>query len=159
MRTVRELAAAAKAAARVLAQAGAGEKNAALLAIAQDLRAGQADIRVLAEEYGQLAQSAPAERQQQQTLFSLVNSEAGRLQLSRRIEAARPAALRGKNGRGGSVESLELRMTGLYLRPCLEWLQALESVPGLRIESLNLRRTGQNQLDLDCDLSRPGGAP
>lgn len=122
-------------------------------------RAGQADIRVLAEEYGQLAQSAPAERQQQQTLFSLVNSEAGRLQLSRRIEAARPAALRGKNGRGGSVESLELRMTGLYLRPCLEWLQALESVPGLRIESLNLRRTGQNQLDLDCDLSRPGGAP
>ena len=50
-------------------------------------------------------------------------------------------------------------MTGLYLRPCLEWLQALESVPGLRIESLNLRRTGQNQLDLDCDLSRPGGAP
>ena len=122
-------------------------------------QAGQAEIRALAEEYGRLAQSAPAEARQQQSLFSLVNSEAGRLQLARRIEAARPARLREGNGRGGSVESLELRMTGLYLKQCLEWLQALEAVPGLRIESLNLQHTGQNQLDLDCALSRPGGAP
>lgn len=55
--------------------------------------ARQAEIRVLADEYRQLARGAASASERKQTLFSLVNSEAERLQLARRIEAARPAAL------------------------------------------------------------------
>lgn len=125
--------------------------------------ARQAEIRVLADEYEQLARRAASASEQKQTLFRLVNSEAERLQLARRIEAARPSTLREGGARGGPVESLDLRMNGLYLGQCVDWLHALEALPGLRIESLNLQRTVQNRLDLDCTLSRPGslqaGAP
>lgn len=125
--------------------------------------ARQDEIRVLADKYRQLVRGAASAPQQKQTLFSLVNSEAERLQLARRIEAARPSTLREGGARGGAVESLDLRMSGLYLGQCVDWLRALEALPGLRIESLNLQRTTQNRLDLDCTLSRSGslqaGAP
>ncbi|MGI6201304.1 MAG: glutamate-5-semialdehyde dehydrogenase [Christensenellales bacterium] len=58
MQTVRELATAAKQAARILAQAGAERKNAALLAIAQDLWAGREDV--LAANARDLARAAEA---------------------------------------------------------------------------------------------------
>lgn len=102
-------------------------------------------------------------------LFALVNNQAEKLHLSRYIEAARPSTESVKVGTNATQlgtkvaqtqakssqtrQILELRMVGLNLNQCVDWLYTLESLPDLRIESLNLRRTAQGLLNLDLRLS------
>lgn len=87
------------------------------------------------------------------SLFALVNNEAERLSLSRHIEALRPASRREND----DAERIEMRMAGVYLRQGVQWLHALESHPDVRIESLALRRTATNLLDMDMTVSLAGG--
>ena len=94
--------------------------------------------------------AAPAKNR---SLFSLVNKEADRLSLSRRIEALRPAARKENDG----SERIEMRLTGLYLKQGVQWLHALESHPGVRVENLTFRRSAKNLLDMDMTVSLSGG--
>lgn len=87
------------------------------------------------------------------SLFSLVNKEADRLSLSRRIEALRPAARKENDG----SERIEMRLAGLYLKQGVQWLHALESHPGVRVENLTFRRSAKNLLDMDMTVSLSGG--
>ena len=82
-----------------------------------------------------------------------VNKEADRLSLSRRIEALRPAARKENDG----SERIEMRLTGLYLKQGVQWLHALESHPGVRVENLTFRRSAKNLLDMDMTVSLSGG--
>lgn len=119
---------------------------------AERARKRHASLCALAADYGALARAPEAAAPQKRSLFSLVNREAERLSLSRRIEALRPAARDEKDG----GERIELRMTGLYLQQAVQWLHALESRPGVRIDSLTLRRTAKNLLDLDMSVALSG---
>ena len=76
-----------------------------------------------------------------------------RLSLSRRIEALRPAARKENDG----SERIEMRLTGLYLKQGVQWLHALESHPGVRVENLTFRRSAKNLLDMDMTVSLSGG--
>lgn len=51
-------------------------------------------MQLLTDDYARLSQSNAAAPAKNRSLFSLVNKEADRLSLSRRIEALRPAAAR-----------------------------------------------------------------
>jgi len=86
-------------------------------------------------------------------LSSPVNRGADRLSLSRRIEALRPAARKENDG----SERIEMRLTGLYLKQGVQWLHALESHPGVRVENLTFRRSAKNLLDMDMTVSLSGG--
>lgn len=120
---------------------------------AERARKRHASLRALAADYGAWARVPESAAPKNRSLFSLVNKEAERLSLSRRIEALRPAARDEKNG----GERIELRMTGLYLQQAVQWLHALESRPGVRIDSLTLRRTAKNLIDLDMSVALSGG--
>ena len=100
-----------------------------------------------------LSQSNAAAPAKNRSLFSLVNKEADRLSLSRRIEALRPAARKENDG----SERIEMRLTGLYLKQGVQWLHALESHPGVRVENLTFRRSAKNLLDMDMTVSLSGG--
>ena len=84
------------------------------------------------------------------SLFSTINREAEQLGLAQNIETLRPSS------RNGAEEGLELRISGLYLRQGVQWLHALEARPGVRIETLTLRRSAQNLLDIDMSVSHAG---
>ena len=84
------------------------------------------------------------------SLFSAVNREAEQLGLARNIETLRPSS------RNDTEEGLELRISGLYLRQGVQWLHALEARPGVRVDTLTLRRSAQNLLDIDMSVSRTG---
>ena len=100
-----------------------------------------------------LSQSNAAAPAKNRSLFSLVNKEADRLSLSRRIEALRPATRKENDG----SERIEMRLTGLYLKQGVQWLHALESHPGVRVENLTFRRSAKNLLDMDMTVSLSGG--
>ena len=100
-----------------------------------------------------LSQSNAAAPAKNRSLFSLVNKEADRLSLSRRIEALRPAARKENDG----SERIEMRLAGLYLKQGVQWLHALESHPGVRVENLTFRRSAKNLLDMDMTVSLSGG--
>ena len=100
-----------------------------------------------------LSQSNAAAPAKNRSLFSLVNKEADRLSLSRRIEALRPAARKENDG----SERIEMRLAGLYLKQGVQWLHALESHPGIRVENLTFRRSAKNLLDMDMTVSLSGG--
>ena len=104
-------------------------------------------------ERARLSQSNAAAPAKNRSLFSLVNKEADRLSLSRRIEALRPAARKENDG----SERIEMRLTGLYLKQGVQWLHALESHPGVRVENLTFRRSAKNLLDMDMTVSLSGG--
>ena len=50
-----------------------------------------------------------------------------------------------------------MRLTGLYLKQGVQWLHALESYPGVRVENLTFRRSAKNLLDMDMTVSLSGG--
>ena len=104
-------------------------------------------------EHARLSQSNAAAPAKNRSLFSLVNKEADRLSLSRRIEALRPAARKENDG----SERIEMRLAGLYLKQGVQWLHALESHPGVRVENLTFRRSAKNLLDMDMTVSLSGG--
>ena len=104
-------------------------------------------------ERARQSQSTAAAPAKNRSLFSLVNKEADRLSLSRRIEALRPAARKENDG----SERIEMRLTGLYLKQGVQWLHALESHPGVRVENLTFRRSAKNLLDMDMTVSLSGG--
>ena len=118
-------------------------------------RAGQRHLsmQLLTDDYARLSQSNAAAPAKNRSLFSLVNKEADRLSLSRRIEALRPAARKENDG----SERIEMRLTGLYLKQGVQWLHALESHPGVRVENLTFRRSAKNLLDMDMTVSLSGG--
>lgn len=119
---------------------------------AERARLRHASLQRLADEYGALSRTPEAKAGQARSLFGMVNREAERLALSRRIEALRPAARSEENG----GERIELRMAGLYLQQAVQWLHALESHPGVRVDSLTLRRTAKNLVDMDMSVSLSG---
>ena len=95
-----------------------------------------------------------AERARQRHLsMQLLTDDYARLSLSRRIEALRPAARKENDG----SERIEMRLTGLYLKQGVQWLHALESHPGVRVENLTFRRSAKNLLDMDMTVSLSGG--
>ena len=126
-----------------------------------EYRAGNAErarqrhlsMQLLTDDYARLSQSNAAAPAKNRSLFSLVNKEADRLSLSRRIEALRPAARKENDG----SERIEMRLTGLYLKQGVQWLHALESHPGVRVENLTFRRSAKNLLDMDMTVSLSGG--
>ena len=118
---------------------------------AERARQRHLSMQLLTDDYARLSQSnaaAPAK-----TRSSLVNKEADRLSLSRRIEALRPAARKENDG----SERIEMRLAGLYLKQGVQWLHALESHPGVRVENLTFRRSAKNLLDMDMTVSLSGG--
>lgn len=119
---------------------------------AERARLRHASLQGLAEEYGVLSRAPQDKAGQGRSLFGMVNREAERLALSRRIEALRPAARSEEDG----GERIELRMAGLYLQQAVQWLHALESQPGVRVDSLTLRRTAKNLVDMDMSVSLSG---
>ena len=121
---------------------------------AERARQRHASLQLLADDYARLSKS-PATRSaaKGRSLFGLVNREADRLSLSRNIEALRPGARNDADG----AERIEMRMTNVYLKQGVQWLHALESHPGLRVENLTLRRNAKNLLDMDMALSLSGG--
>ena len=110
-------------------------------------------MQLLTDDYARLSQSNAAAPAKNRSLFSLVNKEADRLSLSRRIEALRPAARKENDG----SERIEMRLAGLYLKQGVQWLHALESHPGVRVENLTFRRSAKNLLDMDMTVSLSGG--
>ncbi len=120
---------------------------------AERARQRHLSLQTLADDYTQLSQRAAAPTKR--SLFMLVNREAERLSLSRSIEALRPAARKD----GDASERIEMRLSGIYLKQGVQWLHALESLPGVRIENLALRRTAKNLLDMDMAVSLAGGTP
>ena len=68
----------------------------------------------------------------------------------------RPSARRPARKTIGS-ERIEMRLTGLYLKQGVQWLHALESHPGVRVENLTFRRSAKNLLDMDMTVSLSGG--
>ena len=68
-------------------------------------------------------------------------------------EALRPAARKENDG----SERIEMRLTGLYLKQGVQWLHALESHPGVRVENLTFRCSAKNLLDMDMTVSLSGG--
>ena len=110
-------------------------------------------MQLLTDDYARLSQSNAAAPAKNRSLFSLVNKEADRLSLSRRIEALRPAARKENDG----SERIEMRLAGLYLKQGVQWLHALESHPGIRVENLTFRRSAKNLLDMDMTVSLSGG--
>ena len=117
---------------------------------AERARQRHLSMQLLTDDYARLSQSNAAKNR---SLFSLVNKEADRLSLSRRIEALRPAARKENDG----SERIEMRLTGLYLKQGVQWLHALESHPGVRVENLTFRRSAKNLLDMDMTVSLSGG--
>ena len=108
---------------------------------AERARQRHLSMQLLTDDYARLSQSnaaAPAKN---------------RLSLSRRIEALRPAARKENDG----SERIEMRLTGLYLKQGVQWLHALESHPGVRVENLTFRRSAKNLLDMDMTVSLSGG--
>ena len=100
---------------------------------AERARQRHLSMQLLTDNYARLSQSNAAAPAKNRSLFSLVNKEADRLSLSRRIEALRPAA------------------------QGVQWLHALESHPGVRVENLTFRRSAKNLLDMDMTVSLSGG--
>ncbi len=123
------------------------------LSRAERARQRHLSMQLLTDDYAQLSRTAKPSAKR--SLFTLVNREAERLSLSRHIEALRPAARK----EGNDAERIEMRLSGIYLRQGVQWLHALESHPGVRIESLSLRRTAKNLLDMDMAVSLAGGTP
>ena len=103
---------------------------------AERARQRHLSMQLLTDDYARLSQSNAAAPAKNRSLFSLVNKEADRLSLSRRIE---------------------VRLTGLYLKQGVQWLHALESHPGVRVENLTFRRSAKNLLDMDMTVSLSGG--
>jgi len=120
---------------------------------AERARQRHLSMQLLTDDYARLSQSNAAAPAKNRSLFSLVNKEADRLSLSRRIEALRPAARKENDG----SERIEMRLTGLYLKQGVQWLHALESHPGVRVENLTFRRSAKNLLDMDMTVSLSGG--
>ena len=120
---------------------------------AERARQRHLSMQLLTDDYARLSQSNAAAPAKNRSLFSLVNKEADRLSLSRRIEALRPAARKENDG----SERIEMRLTGLYLTQGVQWLHALESHPGVRVENLTFRRSAKNLLDMDMTVSLSGG--
>ena len=79
---------------------------------AERARQRHLSMQLLTDDYARLSQSNAAAPAKNRSLFSLVNKEADRLSLSRRIEALRPAARKENDG----SERIEMRLTGLYLK-------------------------------------------
>ena len=94
---------------------------------AERARQRHLSMQLLTDDYARLSQSNAAAPAKNRSLFSLVNKEADRLSLSRRIEALRPAARKENDG----SERIEMRLTGLYLKRGVQWLH----VPALGQES------------------------
>ena len=88
---------------------------------AERARQRHLSMQLLTDDYARLSQSNAAAPAKNRSLFSLVNKEADRLSLSRRIEALRPAARKENDG----SERIEMRLTGLYLKQGVQWLHAL----------------------------------
>lgn len=88
---------------------------------AERARQRHLSMQLLTDDYARLSQSNAAAPAKNRSLFSLVNKEADRLSLSRRIEALRPAARKENDG----SERIEMRLTGLYLNRgcngCTRW--------------------------------------
>ena len=120
---------------------------------AERARQRHLSMQLLTDDYARLSQSNAAAPAKNRSLFSLVNKEADRLSLSRRIEALRPAARKENDG----SERIEMRLAGLYLKQGVQWLHALESHPGVRVENLTFRRSAKNLLDMDMTVSLSGG--
>lgn len=121
---------------------------------AERARQRHASLQLLADDYARLSKSPETRSDAKgRSLFGLVNREADRLSLSRNIEAIRPGARNDADG----AERIEMRMTNVYLKQGVQWLHALESHPGLRVENLTLRRNAKNLLDMDMALSLSGG--
>ena len=66
---------------------------------AERARQRHLSMQLLTDNYARLSQSNAAAPAKNRSLFSLVNKEADRLSLSRRIEALRPAARKENDGR------------------------------------------------------------
>ena len=112
---------------------------------AERARQRHLSMQLLTDDYARLSQSNAAAPAKNRSLFSLVNKEADRLSLSRRIEALRPAARKENDG----SERIEMRLTGLYLKQGAH--------PGVRVENLTFRRSAKNLLDMDMTVSLSGG--
>ena len=100
---------------------------------AERARQRHLSMQLLTDDYARLSQSNAAAPAKNRSLFSLVNKEADR------------------------SERIEMRLTGLYLKQGVQWLHALESHPGVRVENLTFRRSAKNLLDMDMTVSLSGG--
>ena len=105
---------------------------------AERARQRHLSMQLLTDDYARLSQSNAAAPAKNRSLFSLVNKEADR-----------------KENDGS--ERIEMRLTGLYLKQGVQWLHALESHPGVRVENLTFRRSAKNLLDMDMTVSLSGG--
>ncbi len=83
------------------------------------------------------------------SLFSSANEAGMELLLVDCIESLRPGT-----SQDGKTEILDIQMRGLYLGEAMRWLQAMESIPGADMDSLSLRRTDMQLLDMDMRLVR-----
>ena len=111
-------------------------------------------VTALAREVERLPRSS-VRMPQNRTLFALVNHEVKRLGLSRHLEAVRP----GQSEKQGRTESLlEFRLAGMYLRGVLDWVRAVEGMPGVRVIRMHLTRSGKALLDLDMAIARTEAA-
>ena len=112
---------------------------------AERARQRHLSMQLLTDDYARLSQSNAAAPAKNRSLFSLPQS--------RRSAALRPAARKENDG----SERIEMRLTGLYLKQGVQWLHALESHPGVRVENLTFRRSAKNLLDMDMTVSLSGG--
>lgn len=110
-------------------------------------------MQLLTDDYARLSQSnaaAPGEK----PLPVQPRQQGGRPPVPVPAHRGPPPAARKEND--GS-ERIEMRLTGLYLKQGVQWLHALESHPGVRVENLTFRRSAKNLLDMDMTVSLSGG--
>lgn len=114
------------------------------------------EIRSMLAEYDMLRHQVSTRPQTaaKQSLFSAINEKSAELGFTACIESLRPSASQDQK-----TEILDLQMRGLYLSEAMRWLQTMEALPDVRIDTLNLRRTDKQLLDLDMRLVKSQGAP
>lgn len=126
------------------------ERRAESEAKARQMAARASRVTALAKELAKAPRSS-ARAPQNRTLLAVVNHEVKRLGLGRHLEAVRP----GKSEKQGRAESLlEFRLSGMYLRGVLDWVRAVEAMPGVRVVRMSMSRSGKDLLDLDMAIAR-----
>ena len=109
------------------------------------------DLQRLVRHHEQLVSQAGAVRKgavRAQTLFSLLENTATRLELRRNIEFMRPSERTAEGG--ASDEVVEMRLAGVPLDKLVAYLEAVAAAgQGVRVDRLNMRSNEKRPLDVD----------
>lgn len=118
-----------------------------------DAKAILDQLMVNHEEIRQLIEKMPKRNQgvgyQVKSLFARINTEAEKLKITHHIKVMQPITTQ-----QDSMEKLELQLTDLALKQCVELLYALESYHDISFDTISIRKTENKFLDVDFTISK-----